>query len=185
MICQIKLDMWERLIDTNFDSKTLPPNADTEVYTLQCVFMSTVLEKILLNTHGLKLVRLFEDNPKALWKKQEEHQISSLSSQCIAIILSNRISNTTIATSKSSSAFLEDFDKSVTKFDKVLVNKMPESQKIGLLRRAVNANEQLLQAWSAVETIIANGSKPGTPILYKNYMDFLVQHADMLEDGAI
>ena len=47
----------------------------------------------------------------------------------------------TIATAKSSSAFLEDFDKSVTKFDKVSADKMPESKKIGLLRRAVNLND--------------------------------------------
>ena len=93
----------------------------------------------------------------------------------------------TIATAKSSSAFLEDFDKSVTKFDKVSADKMPESQKIGLLRRAVNSNDQLLQAWSAVETIIANSSTAGTstPISYKKYMDYLVQHADMLEEGAM
>ena len=64
---------------------------------------------------------------------------------------------------------------------------MPDSQKIGLLRRAGNSNDQLLQAWSAVETIIANSSTAGTntPITYKKYMDYLVQHADMLEEGAM
>ena len=49
----------------------------------------------------------------------------------------------------------------------------------------MNANEQLLQAWSAVETIIANGNKAGTPISYQTYMDYLVQHSDMLDEGAL
>ena len=127
MICQIKLDMWEQLIDANFDRKALRVGADTELYTLQAVFMSTILEKVLLNTHGLKLVRLFDDDLKALWTKHEAHQTSSSSSQRIAIVLSNRTSNMTIATSKSRSAFLEDFNKSITKFDKVSADKMPES----------------------------------------------------------
>ena len=91
----------------------------------------------------------------------------------------------TIASSKSRSDFLEEFDKTLTKFDKVSADKMPNSQKLGLLRRAVNANEQLLQAWSAVETIIANGNQAGTPISYKTYMDYLVQHSDMLDEGAL
>ena len=182
---QITLDMWERLVDPTFDSKTLRKGADKDLYTLQCVFMYTVLEKVLMNRQGLKLVRLFEDDPSTIWRKHEKHQTSSSSSQRIAITLSNRISNMTIATSKSRSAFLEDFDKTLTKFDKVSADKMPESQKIGLLRRAVNSNEQLLQAWSAVETIIANGNKPGTVISYETYMDYLVQHSDMLDEGAL
>ena len=149
--------------------------------------MSTVLEKVLVNIHGLKLVRSFEDDPKSLWRKHKEHQRSSSSSQRIAIVLSNRLSNMTIATAKSSLAFLEDFDKSVTKFNKVSADKMPESQKVGLLRKAVNSNNQLLQAWSAVETIIANSSTTGTntPISYKKFIDYLVQHANMLEEGAM
>ena len=130
---QIKLDMWERLVDPAFDTKTLRLEADKDLYTLQCVFMSTVLEKVIMNTQGLKLVRLYEDDPKTIWRKHEEHQTSSLSSQRIAIVLSNRISNMTIATSKSRSDFLEDFDKTLTKFDKVSTDKIPESQKIELL----------------------------------------------------
>ena len=130
---QITLDMWERLIGPTFDIKTLCPGADKELCTVQCVFMSTVLKKVLLNTHGLKLVRLFEDGPSTIWRKHEKHQTSSSSSQRIAIVLSNRISNMTIATSKSRLDFLEDFDQTVTKFDKVSADKMPESQKIGLL----------------------------------------------------
>ena len=43
----------------------------------------------------------------------------------------------------------------------------------------------MLQAWSAVETIIANGSASGTPISYQKYMDYLVKHSKMLEEGAI
>ena len=127
MIRQIKLDTWERLIDMNFDTKTIRAGSNSELYTLQGVFMSTVLEKVLVNIHGLKLVRSFEDDPKSLWRKYEEHQRSSSSSQRIAIVLSNRLSNMTIATAKSSSAFLEDFNKSVTKFNKVSADKMPES----------------------------------------------------------
>ena len=38
-----------------------------------------------------------------------------------------------IATSKSRTTFLKEFDNSVIKFDKVFADKMPESQKIGLL----------------------------------------------------
>ena len=63
---QIKLDMWERLVDPSFDTKTLRPGADKDLYTLQCVFMSTVLEKVFMNTQGLKLVRLYEDDPKTI-----------------------------------------------------------------------------------------------------------------------
>ena len=127
MVQQIKLDGWESLIDDTFNSNTLCPGTDTNLCTLQSVFMSMVLEKVLLNTHGMKLVRLFEDDPRALWTKHEAHQTSLTSSQRIAIVLSNRISNMTIATSASKSAFLEEFDKSVTKFDKVSADKMPES----------------------------------------------------------
>ena len=177
--------MWESLVNPAFNTKTLQPGADKDLYTLQCVFMSTVLEKVFMNTQGLKLVRLYEIDPKTIWRKHKGHQTSSSSSQRIAIVLSNRISNMTIATSKSRSDFLEEFDKTLTKFDKVSADKMPESQKIGLLRRAVNANEQLLQAWSTVETIIANGNKAGTPISYHTYMDYLVQHSDMLDEGAL
>ena len=78
--------------------------------------------------------------------KYKTHQISSCSSQQIAIVLSNKLSNITIATSKSRTAFLEKFDKSVIKFDEVSADKMPESQKIGPLQRAANADRQLLQA---------------------------------------
>ena len=49
----------------------------------------------------------------------------------------------------------------------------------------MNANDQLLQAWSAVETIIANSNKAGTPILYQTYMDYLVQHSEMLDEGKL
>ena len=62
---------------------------------------------------------------------------------------------------------------------------MSESQKIGLLQRAANADDQLLQAWSAVENIIAKGSASGTAILYQKYMDYLVTHSNRLEEGVI
>ena len=79
--------MWERLIDANFDRKALRAGADTKLYTLQTVFMSTVLEKVLLNTHGSKLVQLFEDDPNALWTKHEAHQTSSFlfSANCYCV----------------------------------------------------------------------------------------------------
>ena len=72
----------------------------------------------------------------------------------------------------------------MTKFDNVSANKIPESQKIGLLRKAANADVQLLQAWSSIETIIANGSQSGTAIPYEKYMDYLVSHSEKLEEGA-
>ena len=75
----------------------------------------------------------------------------------------------TIATSKSRTAFLEEFDMSVIKFDKVSADKIQISQKIGLLQRDTNADEQLLQAWSSVEIIIANNA-PGTAISYEIYI---------------
>ena len=91
----------------------------------------------------------------------------------------------TIASSKSRTAFLENFNKDRIKFDKVLADNMPESQKIGLLRSAANVANQLLQAWSAVETIIANGSASITPISYQKYVDYLGKHSEMLEEGTI
>ena len=145
--------------------------------------MSTVLEKVLLNTHVNKLVQLFEDDPRVIWTKHRDYQTSSISLQQIAIVLSNRILNMTIATSISRTTFLEEFNKDVIKFYKVLADKMLESQKIGLLRRAANAYYQLIQAWSAVETVIANGSASSTPISYQKYMDYLVKHSKMLEEG--
>ena len=91
----------------------------------------------------------------------------------------------TVATSKSRTTFLKEFNKDVTKFDKLSANKMPESQKIGLLQRAANVDDQFLQAWSAVGTIIANGSVLGTPNSYQKYMDYLVKHSKMLEEGKV
>ena len=82
---------------------------------------------MLLNIHGKKLEQLFEDDPRVIWTKHRDHQTSSTSSQRIAIVLSNRILNLTIATSKSGTTFVEEFDKDTIKFDKVLADKMPES----------------------------------------------------------
>ena len=126
--------------------------------------MSTVLDKVILNIYGIKLAQLYNNSPRVIWEKHEEHQTSSSSSQQIAIVLKNRISNMNISMAKSMTVFLEEFDRSIIKFDKVSADKMPKSQKIGLLCKAANADIQLLQAWSSVETIIANGSTSGTAI---------------------
>ena len=51
-----------------------------------------------------------------------------------------------ISEATSQTAFLEDFDTAMKKFDKVSADKMPTSQKIGLLKLAVHTDKQLLQA---------------------------------------
>ena len=64
MIRQIKLDGWERLIDDTFDSRFLHPRTDQDLYSLQAIFMSTVLEMVLLNIYGMKFARLYDDTPR-------------------------------------------------------------------------------------------------------------------------
>ena len=118
MTQQIKLDGWEQLIDDTFDNEFLRLGTDQDLYSLQAVFMSTVLEKELLNTYGKKLVQLYNDTPRVIWVKHKEHKTSSSPSQKIAIILSNKLSNIKISTSKSRIVFLEEFDRSAIKFDK-------------------------------------------------------------------
>ena len=133
MVRQIILDGWEPLIDPNFDTKSVCAGADQDLFSIQAVFMSTVLDKVILNIYGIKLAQLYNNSPRVIWEKHEEHQTSSSSSQQIAMVLSNKLSNIKIASSKSRIVFLEEFDKSVIKFDKVSADKMPESQKIRLL----------------------------------------------------
>ena len=90
-----------------------------------------------------------------------------------------------ISEAKSQTAFLEDFDTTIEKFDKVSADKMPASQKIGLLKQAVNADKQLLQAWTAVEFIVSHGATPGTAITYDEYMEYLVSHSEALEVSGV
>ena len=72
-----------------------------------------------------------------------------------------------ISEAKSKTAFLEEFDTALEKFDKVSADKMPASQKIGLLKHAVNVDKQLLQAWTTVESIVSHGATPGKAITYE------------------
>ena len=43
---------------------------------------------------------------------------------------------------------------------------MPVLQKIGLLKQVVHADKHLLQAWTAVESIVSHSATPGTAITY-------------------
>ena len=86
-----------------------------------------------------------------------------------------------ISESTSQTAFLEVFDTTIEKFDKVSADKIPASQKIGLLKQAFHADKQLLQAWTTVESIVAHSSTPGTAITYEKYMEYLVSHSEALE----
>ena len=54
MIQQIKLNGWERLIDFTFLNNTFRPGTDQELFTLQVVFMYTVLDKVLLKPDELQ-----------------------------------------------------------------------------------------------------------------------------------
>ena len=130
---------------------TVRPGSDSDLLDIQLVFMSQVMEKVLLNVKGKKLVRSYKKQPRTLWKVHQEHQISSATAQGIAIDLSNKLSSMTIASSASRCAFLEDFDTSIEKYDEISPDKMHSSHKIGLLKKACLADRELLQAWTAVE----------------------------------
>ena len=62
---------------------------------------------------------------------------------------------------------------------------MPTSQMICLLKQAARADKQLLQAWTAVVTIISHGSTPGIDIRYEKYMEYLVLHSETLETSTV
>ena len=96
-----------------------------------------VLEKVLLTGKGKRLRRSYKQHPQTLWKLHQEHQTSSTTAQGIAINLSNKLSNLTIATSKSRSDFLEEFDSTSEKHDLVAVEKIPSSHKICLLKKVI------------------------------------------------
>ena len=72
--------------------------------------MLIVLEKVLLSSKGKRLRRSNKQHPQRLWKLHQEHQTNSTTAQGIAINLSNKLRNLTIAKSKSRSEFLEEFD---------------------------------------------------------------------------
>ena len=61
---------------------------------------------------------------------------------------------------------------------------MPSSHKIGLLKKAILANNALLQAWTSVEQIFANKSS-GTVTTYEEYWTYLVSVVEKLEEGMM
>ena len=90
-----------------------------------------------------------------------------------------------ISDSKSRTVFLEEFDTVLEKFGKVSADKIPAYQKIGLFKKAVNADDQLLQAWTAMKTIISHGSASGTVTIYGKYLEYLISHSEKLEESSI
>ena len=52
---QIKIDGWERVIDIHFVNGTTQAGSNSDLLELQLVFMSQVMEKVLLNVKGKKL----------------------------------------------------------------------------------------------------------------------------------
>ena len=62
---------------------------------------------------------------------------------------------------------------------------MPSSQKIDLLKKAANTDDQLLQAWTAVETIVLHCSAPGTATTYEKYLEHLVLHSEKQEESGV
>ena len=143
---QIKVNGWERVIDPSFVNSNVRPGSDHNLLELQLVFMSMVLEKVPLNRNGKKLNRFYKNHPQTLWKLHQEHKTSTTRGQGIAINLSNKLSGLTITNSKSRSNFLEEFDSTSEKHDLVAVDKMPSSHKICLLKKAIIADNALLQA---------------------------------------
>ena len=98
---QIKMDGWDRIVDPNFFNGNVRPGSDSDLLDLQLVFMSQVMEKVLLNVKGKKLVRSYKKQPRTLWKVHQEHQTSSATAQGIDIDLSNKLSSMTIVSSAS------------------------------------------------------------------------------------
>ena len=96
--------------------------------------MSTVLDRVLLSPHCLRLVRTFKEHPRDLWEEHEAYQTSSNSSQRIAIVLSGKPATLKISESTLQTKLLEDFDTAIEKVDKVSADKIPTSQKIGLIK---------------------------------------------------
>ena len=161
------------------------PGTDNELFAFQAAFMSTVLDKVLLNSYRMRLVQKYKENLRTLWDDHETDQTSSSSSHRIAVLLSGKLANMKISDFKSRTAFLEEFNTVLQKFDQVQADKMPPSQKISLLKKVANADNQLLQAWTAVETIISHGSALCTVTTYEKYLEYLVSHSEKLEESSI
>ena len=103
----IKLDEWEETHWLRFFQYKVRSGTDRELFELQIVFMSTVFDLELSNPKGMKLVlQLYKDNPRTMWTTHETYQTSLDSSLQIAILLSDRLTNMKISSSKSQSAFL-------------------------------------------------------------------------------
>ena len=81
--------------------------------------MSTVLELKVQTPKGMNLVRSHPYHPRMIWSKHEAHQTSSDASQCVAILLSDRLTNMKICDLKSRTIFLQQFDIVLKKVDKV------------------------------------------------------------------
>ena len=104
---QSKLDVWFLLINPAFDPATIFPGINQELFDLQEVLISTVLQLILQTPHGMNLVGSHLDHPRILWNKHESHLTSSDVSQQVAILISDRLTNMKICNSKSKTIFLE------------------------------------------------------------------------------
>ena len=128
MVCSIKLGGWERLIDSSFVNTTVCLGTDQELFILQIVFMSTVLDLVLLNPKGMKFIHFYKDKPRTLWTAHESHQSAQISLyKSITILLGDKLTNMKIAHSKLQIAFLQEFNTVLHKFDVVLVDNMPWS----------------------------------------------------------
>ena len=61
---QIKVDGWKRIINPNFVNNTVRIGSDKELLELQLVFISIVMEKLLLSVTGKKLNRTYKNHPQ-------------------------------------------------------------------------------------------------------------------------
>ena len=146
----------ERLVNSTFVNSNATAGSDRELLTLQIVFFSIVLDRVLLNKKGKHLNRVYKDDPQELWIKHEAHQTSLATAQGIAINLMTKLSEMSISLAPSKSDFLEEYDATLQKYDGISSNKMAPSQKIGLLKKAALADKDLLLAWTSIEAIQEN-----------------------------
>ena len=56
MVRQIILDGWERLINPSINPKILRTGTNQDLFSLQAVIMSTVLNKTILNKYRIGLI---------------------------------------------------------------------------------------------------------------------------------
>lgn len=90
-----------------------------------------------------------------------------------------------IASSKLRTTFLEEFGTVLQKFNTVSVDHMLASQKMGLLKKAANLDNQLLFKWTAVETTFFKDLTCGIATAYEDYMEYLAYHTEKLEESGI